>query len=248
MTSFRDHFSGHAAEYREFRPAYPPELFTWLASVAPARSIAWDCGTGNGQAAAGLAEHFNLVIASDASSKQIEQAELHPKVHYVVAPAERPPLEDGCVDLTLVAQALHWFDHDRFYAEVRRVSRPGAIFAATCYFDVHVNERVDPVLIRFQDLVRPYWPEGRAWVDDGYASIPFPFEPIPAPRFELTLESNLPRFLGYLGTWSATREYSKALGADPVADLTRPFAEAWIDPENRLTVKWKFAIRAGRLS
>lgn len=122
--SFGDYFSGHAASYREFRPTYPPELFAWLASVAPGRELGWDCGTGNGQAAAGLGEHFDLVIASDASAKQIEHAKPHPRVHYVVAPAERSPLEDNCVDLTLVAQALHWFDHDRFYSEVRRVSRP----------------------------------------------------------------------------------------------------------------------------
>src|SRR5260221_11682253 len=103
---FRDHFSSHAAEYREFRPAYPPELFAYLASIAPGRQLAWDCGTGNGQAAVGLAEHFDRVFATDASAKQIQEAQVHPRVEYVVAPAERCPLAGGTADLVTVTQAL----------------------------------------------------------------------------------------------------------------------------------------------
>jgi len=246
--TFRDHFSGHAAEYREFRPAYPPELFAFLASLAPGRGLAWDCGTGNGQAAAGLAEHFEAVVATDASAKQIEQAEPHPKVKYAIATAEHSPLTDASVDLTVVAQALHWFDHDRFYPEVRRVSRLGAVFAATCYFDVNVKDRVNRVLARFQDLVRPHWPAGRAWVDAGYTTIPFPFEPIRTPRFELTLDSDLPRFLGYLQTWSATKVCAKTTGGDPVAMFAEAFAEAWGDPAAIQTVRWAFNVRAARVS
>lgn len=131
--SFKDHFSGHAANYRAFRPTYPPELFAFLASVVPRRELVWDCGTGNGQAAVVLAEHFARVFATDASAEQIANAEPHPKVEYAVAPAEKCPLPDASADLITVAQALHWFDHDRFFAEVRRVCKPGAVFAATCY-------------------------------------------------------------------------------------------------------------------
>ena len=56
--SFKDRFSGHAAEYALYRPHYPKELFQYLASLAPNRDAAWDCATGNGQAAEMLAEYF----------------------------------------------------------------------------------------------------------------------------------------------------------------------------------------------
>jgi SAM-dependent methyltransferase len=244
---FKDHFSGHAAEYREFRPAYPPELFAFLASASPGRELAWDCGTGNGQAAVGLAAHFAKVFATDASPQQLAAAERHPRVEYAVAQAEKCPLQDGCVDLVTVAQALHWFDHDRFYAEVRRVTRPGGLLAATCYFAPSVTPEVDPVLRRWEGFIRPYWTPERRWVDAGYRTIPFPFPELETPRFELTLESTLHGFLGYLGTWSATKQYVKAHGADPLERFRPEFAAAWGEPDTVRTVRWEFNVRLGRV-
>lgn len=249
MTSaFRDHFSGHAADYREFRPAYPPELFAFLASLAPGHKLAWDCGTGNGQAAVGLAEHFERIFATDASTKQIQVAERHPKIEYAIASAECCPLPDACVDLVLVAQALHWFDLDRFYSEVRRVCRPGGILVATCYYEPGVNEEVNAVLSRYQELVHSCWPPGREWVDAGYRTIPFPFEELPKPTFDLTLESDLAGFLGYLGTWSATKVFIQTNGRDPVERFANEFAEAWGSPATRRTVRWQFNVRIGRVA
>jgi SAM-dependent methyltransferase len=245
--SFKDHFSGHATEYRAFRPDYPPELFAFLASVAPRRDLAWDCGTGNGQAALGLAEHFTRVFATDASQKQLDEAPPHPRVEYRVAPAERCPLPDASADLVTVAQALHWFDLDRFYAEVRRVCRPGGVLAATCYYAPSVSAEVDPVLRRWEEFIRPYWSPERVWVDAGYRAIPFPFPEVPAPRFEVTINSDLPRLLGYLGTWSATKQYVKAHGSDPVERFGPEFAAAWGDPAAVRTLRWEFNVRLGRV-
>jgi ubiquinone/menaquinone biosynthesis C-methylase UbiE len=136
MKNFKDHFSGHAPDYRIFRPAYPPELFAFLASIASPEGLVWDCGTGNGQAAIALAEHFTHVFATDASEEQIRQAEPHPRVEYAVAPAERCPLPDGSANLVTVAQALHWFDLDQFNTEVKRVCHPGGFLAVWTY-DLH---------------------------------------------------------------------------------------------------------------
>src|SRR5438094_3844583 len=110
MTTFKDHFSGHAADYAKFRPNYPSKLFDYLASISPERELAWDCATGNGQAAVGLAERFAKVIATDASAQQIESAQPYPRISYWVAPAEASRIDPDSVDLILVAQALHWFD------------------------------------------------------------------------------------------------------------------------------------------
>lgn len=245
---FKDHFSGHAAEYSEFRPTYPKELFAFLASVAPGHDLAWDCGTGNGQAAIGLAEHFTKVFATDPSTEQLKHAQRHPRIEYVVAPAERCPLPDGSVDLVTVAQALHWFDLDRFYAEVRRVSRPAGLLAATCYYAPSVTPDIDVVLHRWEDFIRPYWTTERAWVDAGYRTIPFPFPELPTPPFEVTARSSLPQFLGYLGTWSATRAFVKAHQRDPLEPFRPEFAAAWGDPTTPRTVRWEFNVRLGQVS
>ncbi|MBV5349694.1 class I SAM-dependent methyltransferase, partial [bacterium] len=126
MTSptFIDHFAKVATAYASHRPTYPPELFVWLAEITPQRNMAWDCATGTGQAAAALAAHFEQVWATDASSSQIEAAVSCTGVTYQTAPASSSGLPDQSVDLVTVAQALHWFDLDSFYTEVRRVLKP----------------------------------------------------------------------------------------------------------------------------
>jgi len=246
--SFKDHFSAHATDYRAFRPVYPPGLFAFLASAAPGRTLAWDCGTGNGQAAVGLADHFERVFATDASAGQLAAAEPHPRVEHAVAPAERCPLPDASADLVTTTQALHWFDHDRFYAEVRRVCRPGGLLAATCYYEPSVSPEVDPVLRRWEDFIRPYWTPERVWVDAGYRTIPFPFpEPLPVPPMEVTAACDLARFLGYLGTWSATKQYVRAHGSDPLDRFGPEFAAAWGDPAAVRTLRWAFNVRLGRV-
>jgi len=247
VPAFKDHFSTHALDYREFRPLYPPELFAFLASAAPARELGWDCGTGNGQAAIGLADHFAKVFATDASADQVRHAQLHPRIEYAVAPAEKCPLPDHSADLVTVAQALHWFDHDRFYAEVRRVGRSGGLLAATCYYEPSVGPGVDPVLRRWEDFIRPFWTPERVWVDAGYRTIPFPFLELPAPRFDLAVESSLTRFLGYLSTWSATKQFMKTHASDPLERFIPEFAAAWGDPATVRTVRWAFNVRLGRI-
>ena len=129
MVAFKDHFSKQAAGYAKFRPRYPQKLFDYLRSIAPSRQLAWDCGTGNGQAAVGLASLFDRVIATDASEKQIANAQSYDRVEYRVAPAENSSLESETIDLLMVAQALHWFELDCFYGEAGRVLKADGIFA-----------------------------------------------------------------------------------------------------------------------
>ena len=97
--NFEDHFSDRAAQYAEYRPLYPEALFDFVAGLTPNHRVALDCGTGNGQAATGLANHFERVIATDASAQQIRNASTHPRIEYRVAPAEASGLPDGSVSL-----------------------------------------------------------------------------------------------------------------------------------------------------
>ena len=131
--SFHDHFSDVAKRYADFRPHYPAALFDYLATLVPRTPLVWDCACGNGQATVDLAERFERVIATDASREQVASARPNPKVEYRVAPAEQSGLPAESVGLITVAQALHWFDLDRFYAEARRVLYSNGVLAAWAY-------------------------------------------------------------------------------------------------------------------
>lgn len=246
MTGFKDHFSARSGDYARYRPGYPPALFDWLASVAPARTLAWDVGTGSGQAALGLAAHFACVIASDAAEAQLRHAVPHERITYKVMPAERCELPDACADLITVAQALHWFDLERFYAQVRRVLKPGGAIAAWTYGLQRIGPDVDPVVRRYyRDVVGPYWPPERSHVESHYRDIPFPFDEIPAPTLAMRADWSLDDVLGYLGTWSAARCYMKARGADPREQVRADLVRAWGGAATR-TVTWPLHLRAGR--
>lgn len=243
---FKDHFSKQAADYATFRPQYPPELFEYLGSIAPTRHLAWDCGTGNGQAAIGLASVFDRVIATDASEKQIAKAQPDERIEYRVSPAENSGIKTATIDLIMVAQALHWFDLDRFYPEARRVLKPGSVFAASAYNLLHIDPAIDEVVNRYYyEVVGPFWPPERKLVEQ-FADLPFPFPEIDPARFEMTADWNLNHLLGYLGTWSSTQRFIAAKGNDPLEQITDDLRNVWGDPRQVRNVTWPLCVRVGR--
>lgn len=245
-SDFPDHFSAVAAEYARYRPQYPAELSRYVSDLAPARGLAWDCATGNGQAAVGLAKHFDRVVATDASADQIANAIAHPEVVYRVTRAEDSGLDAGTADLVTVAQALHWFDLDAFYAEVRRVIRPGGVLAVWCYGRFEPEDpAVRTLLDRFYyETVGPYWPEERRLVEEGYRTLPFPFDELPSPTFEMTADLPLAGIAGHLGTWSAVKRYREATGTDPLPELLRDFTSTGAVEPYR--IRWPISLRTGR--
>jgi SAM-dependent methyltransferase len=244
--SFKDHFSGHAAQYRDARPRYPAALYDWLVQQCERRELAWDAGCGNGQASVALAERFARVLATDPSAEQIAQAQPHPRVEYRVEPAERCSAADASVDLATVAQALHWFDFARYFAEAARVLRPGGVFAAWSYGLMRIAPAFDAELAQLYDgVLGPYWPPERAHVDAGYATIPVPFESLPAPRFAMRARWTLAQVLAYLETWSALQRMRKATGADPLAAARDALAAAWGGAHER-EVEWPLVLEVAR--
>lgn len=245
---FADHFSGHAAAYARARPGYPRALFDWLGSIAPRGARprrAWDCGCGNGQASIGLAAQFDEVVGTDASVTQLRNASHHERVAYAACTAERASLASGTMSLTTVAQALHWMDLDAFYAEVRRVSGPGGVLAAWSYGQTRIAPEIDAVLGRFHQVtIAPYWPPERQLVDEGYATLAFPFDEIAPPALSMQREWTVRELLDYVGTWSAVVAMRRATGTDPIEPLARELGEVWADGERR-SVRWPLAIRAG---
>ncbi|MBI5763204.1 MAG: class I SAM-dependent methyltransferase [Planctomycetes bacterium] len=247
MAIFKDHFSAHAALYAQARPTYPPELFAYLASLCPRRVLAWDVGTGNGQAAVMLAEHFDRVIATDASAEQISHAAAHPRIEYRVATAEAAALEPARVDLVAVAQALHWFNFDAFYANVRRVLAPGGLLAVWCYSLPHVDNAVDAVMMHlYRDITRPYWPKDRDHIESRYENVPFPFDEIkPTPLFACRMTWTLANYVNYLTSWSGTQRYMKAHNRDPLDLVRTDLAAAWGDPDTPRIVTSPIHMRIG---
>ncbi|MCW3480295.1 class I SAM-dependent methyltransferase [Neisseriaceae bacterium JH1-16] len=242
--SFQDHFSAHAADYARFRPDYPEALFAWLAEQMPARELALDVATGNGQAARGLAAHFARVRASDASAAQLAEAPPDPRIDYVCEPAEQCALPDACVDLITVAQALHWFDLPAFFAEAARVLKPSGALAVWHYPRLKVDGEVGAVFEAYHALVSPYWPPERLMVEQGYQSIAWPFPAEPVPTFVLERQWELAALLGYLGSWSSTRRAAEATGTDPVAEFAPRFAAAWGAEATRM-FRWPLQLYLG---
>jgi SAM-dependent methyltransferase len=246
--SFADHFSVAAPQYARFRPGYPPALFEWLKAIAPRRDRAWDCATGSGQAAVALAEHFDRVIATDASQAQLESATPHARVVYSCATAERSGLAGASIELVTVAQALHWFDIDAFYREVNRVVVAGGAIAAWSYGHTEVEPRVDAVIGEFyHDTIGPYWPSERTHVENGYRDLAFPFNAIEAPKFAMRERWTLDSLLGYIGTWSAVQRFRKAKGDAELDAFADRMHAAWGDRSTVREVRWPLMIRAGRV-
>ena len=243
---FEDHFSAIAARYAEFRPRYPEALFDWLARVAPGHALAWDSGTGSGQAAVGLASRFERVVATDASAEQLAHAEAHPRILYRLARETASGLDDRSCDLVSVAQALHWFDIPAFFAEARRVLVPGGVIAAWTYVEPALEDRgLDGIFQRLAGLLRPSWPRERAIAESGYRQVPFPFTEIAAPTLELEMHPTLEELAGYVRTWSATRRFVASTGTDPVAALERELTPLWPSGSRR-RLRFPLFIRAGR--
>ena len=244
--SFKDHFSKQAADYAKFRPRYPQELFDYLGKIAPSRQLAWDCATGNGQAAVGIASVFDHVIATDATEKQIANAQPHERVEYRVAAAENSGNGSETIDLIMVAQALHWFDLDQFYAEARRVLKADGVIAASAYNLLHIEKTIDEVVNRYyHKVVGPFWPPERRVVEQ-FADLPFPFSEIDAPKFEMTARWNLDHLLGYLRTWSSSQRFIAARGVDPLEQIGDDIRSAWGTPGQKRSITWPLTIRIGR--
>lgn len=243
--AFKDHFSGHANAYARYRPEYPKELFEYLATLTPRHAVALDCATGSGQAAVGLARHFDLVIATDGSVPQLRSAAVHPHVTYVGNLAEQPALQDRSVDLAVAAQAAHWFDHARFHPEMRRVLHPDGALALWTYGLTSIAPPIDAVVSHYyENVVGPYWPPERRHVENAYRDLPFPWREVAAPQFQLRLEWTLDDFIGYVGTWSATQRYTKVSAADPLPALRDQIAPLW--GSNSRPVVWPLHLRVGR--
>ncbi len=243
------HFAQNPDEYLQYRPDYPMALFEYLVGLCEHRQLAWDCGTGSGQAAIALAAYFEEIVASDVNQEPLNIALQKNNLSYHCWPAEETELKEASVDLITVAQALHWFDLDSFYEEARRVAKPHGLIAAWCYTLGSINPDLDKVIQKlYHDILgNAYWPKERRYIDEGYKTIAFPFKKIKTPLFEAQKTFHLPALIGYLHTWSAVKEYQLQNEQDPVELILPELQTAWGDREVPMTMRWPIHLLVGKL-
>lgn len=239
-------FDDWADIYARVRPRYPRRLYAWLAGLCPARRVVWDVGCGSGQAAGDLQDYFDFVEATDVSAAQIANAPPYERVRFSAQPAESTDFADNAFDAVCVAQALHWFDYDKFWPEVKRVLRPRGIFAAWGYSWPRIDQAIDNELEEsLLSVIEPYWaPQNKAlW--DGYRDLSLPFDRLDAPDFELKMEWTAEEFFAYLHSWSAARRCLDEAGDAFFARSYERIHKLWGNGVKR-TVAMDFVVIAGR--
>jgi SAM-dependent methyltransferase len=248
--NYKDNFSAQAIDYAKYRPKYPAALYGYLLTLPTERDLLWDCATGNGQAAEALAPYFKQVIATDASEAQIRQAVQSPNITYQVATAENSGLATASVSMITVAQAAHWFNHAKFYEEVRRVARPQAVLAIWGYGLTRIKPKIDKVIdyLYFDILGDKYWDAERTHLDNHYTTLPFEFTALDTPDFKMESEWNLADFTNYLHTWSSVQKYIRQNNAHPVALVQADLEKTWGDMTKQRRVIWDIYLKVGRVS
>ena len=228
FNSMKDNFSKQAARYATYRPVYPTALYEFILEQIQHRQLAWDCGTGNGQCAIELSRYFEKVYATDISQKQIDHAPKADNIFYSVQPAESTHFPDSAFDLITVAQALHWFKFEAFYKEVTRVAKNGCIFTAWSYSLLNITPEIDELIKDYHfNTMHDYWDAERKYVDDGYSTLPFPFDHIDTPRFHISYQWTMRDLEGYLNTWSALQKFIEVNGYNPVPQLMSRINGFW---------------------
>ena len=246
--STSDLFGDRADEYARTRPTYPDPLFDHLERLVPGRERAWDCGAGSGQTSRSLATRFDHVIATDSSLRQLAHAHASDRIRLVVAAAEAAPLRAHTADLITASAAIHWFDRPRFYDEVRRVARPGAILAVWSYFQTRIEPAIDTVLVHFaDDVVGSYWNPDFQINRSAYRDLEFPFERLPWPELHAEGRMRLDDLIQYMRTWSSSQKWVRVRGTDPVDEVRDELARAWGDPESERLVRWPLHGAIGRV-
>ncbi len=245
---FRALFSRQAGAYAQFRPTYPPAWFDFLAGETVQHEAALDCATGSGQAVSGLGQRFRRVFAADPGLSQLAHRSAHPRAVYLAARAEQLPFGPACFDLVTAAQAAHWFDMDRFNAEARRVLRPGGIVAVWCYEMLHINPEIDAVVDRlYEEITGAYWSPRRSLIEAHYATLPFAFDEISPPEVSIETHWTLENLTGYLNSWSATQEFIRERGYNPLSLVQTELLAAWGNPAEARTAIWPVYARVGRV-
>jgi ubiquinone/menaquinone biosynthesis C-methylase UbiE len=245
----KDLFSTLASIYSKYRPTYPKELYEYIISFVNERNIAWDCATGNGQAASVLADYFTEVFATDISESQLRNSIQKKNVTYEVSPAEKTAYHDNTFDLITVATAYHWLKWDQFYNEATRVGKKNCVVAIWTYYTLTTaDEELNTLYEHFyQNITRGYWEDERRYVDEKYETVRFDFAPLPTKQFFSTMQWTRDDFKGYLESWSAVQKYIKTHNTSPLVLIEKELDIIW--PSDQIKeIIFPISLRLGRIT
>ena len=242
-----EYFNVRSNDYKKYRPVYPKELFDFLADIAPANDLAWDCGCGTGQATAALSNYFDKVIGTDVSEGQIKNAIKKQNIIYKVISEETSGFKDNSVDLVTCAQSLHWLTLNKLYKEVKRVLKPGGIIAVWTYNLFRVSKEIDGLIDKFYfDIIYSYWPEKRKHVENKYTELDFPFSKRPAPPFSMEAEWSLDQLIGYLNTWTGVQNYIEFEAFNPLEFIEKELKTIWNkNKAKKKKIVWPLTLKVG---
>lgn len=151
-------FGSVAEAYDRGRPAYPEDAVAWL--TGGEAKVVLELGAGTGKLTRQLVDAGHAVFATDPDEAMLEVLrERVPEVSAKVATAEDIPANDRSVDVVVVAQAFHWFDHEVALPEIARILKPRGHLALVWNSR---DERI-PWVRRMGDLL------GRQGLDTGTA-------------------------------------------------------------------------------
>ena len=240
----KDLFSTGSQRYQQARPSYPTSVIQALLEHLSARDLAWDCGAGSGQFTQVIAPYFEHVVATDLSPQQLQQAPRFDNVSYQVQAAEKTCFEADSFDLISVAQAIHWFDFERFYAEVYRCLKPDGLFAVIGYGLIEVQSAAvnQEIQMLYTQRLKDHWDPERIYIDQAYQNIPFPFQEIATPAYEMDYQWSAVQLLNYLKTWSAVKHYQKHFHDDPLQGVVAALAQT----DALIEVRFPVFLRLGR--
>jgi len=242
----KDLFSSCSSLYQLARPTYPESIVQEILSHVHSRQTVWDCGAGSGQFTQRLSPYFDKVVATDLSAQQLEQAPYAENISYQVQVAEKTNFPDQSFDLITVAQAIHWFNFEDFYQEVRRTLKPNGIFAVIGYGLIIIDHAIVHAAVQslYYQTLKGYWDAERRYIDEGYATIPFPFYEIKTPKLQMEYQWSASQLLDYFNTWSAIKHYRQQTGKDPLIELNEILSQ----PAEIFTVQFPIFLRIGALT
>lgn len=243
----KDLFSAQADAYKKFRPVYPQALYDYILSFVAERECGLDVATGNGQAAVVLATYFKKVYAIDTSAAQLKNAEPKNNIEYFECAAEHTFFKPHTFDLITVAQAYHWLQHEAFAQEAKRIAKRDAVVAVWVYdrFETDNKALNDLMNLFYFDIVGPYWDAGRKAVDNHYADLPFPYQPLPRQTFYIELTWTKAQIAGYLSSWSAVQSYIQKNGHSPVSLIQKELDT--LLGEAAIQLQFPIYLRIGRI-
>ncbi|KAF7656939.1 hypothetical protein LDENG_00034250 [Lucifuga dentata] len=217
----------HASIYQKYRFRPPDELKEIILQYLDEKKgkphvLAVDLGCGTGQNSRLLAPHFQEVVSIDISECQLKEAMTVPgynNITYRKGTAEELPFPDGSVDLLTAASAAHWFDQQRFLAEMSRVLKPHGCMALLGFSDYNTRlhyqacgDRLNCIYEEVKQVLLPYTSSQVAVANNKlkelYSAIPFQDKQ----RIECIQTSfsiSVRNVVGFIESWSMFQAYKR---------------------------------------